>query len=277
MVIIVNRLSVFESFNSWLSEVLPLKIYNSLPKILISLASAVLIVIIGFWLGNLAEKLLLKILEKRNVDYSVHHFLSKSLSVFIKIIFVIMAISQLGFNINSFVAALGAAGVTMGLGLKDSISQLASGIQILFNKPFHSGDFIEIDGLSGRVESIQFMDTTLITSDNKKITIPNSRMTSSNIINYTSQETRRIDMVFAIKHSENIQKAKDVINTAALKNPNVKKEPAPYIAVKEYTNNGVNLVCQIWCENNNYWNTFYSMQEDVKNALDENGVETPFK
>ena len=133
----MNKLDIFGSFNSWLSQSLPIKIYDSLPKILISLASAVVIIALGFWLGNIARKMTVKILEKHSVDRSVHLFLSRSASIIIKIIFVIIALSQLGVNINSFVAAIGAAGITAGLGLKDSISQFASGIQILFNKIRH--------------------------------------------------------------------------------------------------------------------------------------------
>ena len=129
---------MFNSFKAMYFDSLPDKIMNILPSILWS----VVIVIVGVWLGRLAGKLVIKILVKRNVDKSVHHFLSRFTDVLIRIVFVVMALSNLGFDISSFVAALGAAGITAGLGLKDSISQFASGIQILFNKPFNSGDFV---------------------------------------------------------------------------------------------------------------------------------------
>ncbi len=228
----MNKLDIFGSFNSWLSQSLPIKIYDSLPKILISLASAIVIIALGFWLGNIARKMTVKILEKHSVDRSVHLFLSRSASIIIKIIFVIIALSQLGVNINSFIAAIGAAGITAGLGLKDSISQFASGIQILFNKTFQSGDFIEIDGLSGKVEEIHFMYTTLITLDNKRVTIPNNHVTSNDIVNYTAKDTRRVDFMFSISYDDDISKAKGILYRTARDNPNVLDNPAPFTDVR---------------------------------------------
>lgn len=273
----MDKIDIFGSFNSWLSQSLPLKLYDSLPKILISILSAAVIVILGIWLGNFARKMAVKVLEKHNVDRSVHLFLSRSVSIFIKIIFVVIALSQLGVNINSFIAAIGAAGITAGLGLKDSISQFASGIQILFNKTFQSGDFIEIDGLSGNVEEIHFMYTTLITIDNKRVTIPNNHITSNDIVNYTAKDTRRIDFVFSISYDDNISKAKGILYRTARENPNILVDPAPYAGVSKHGSSSIELVFQAWCKSNNYWNAYYTMQEDVKLAFDKNGINIPFE
>lgn len=265
--------SVFDSFKTMYFSSLPEKIYQLLP----SLIWSIVIVIIGVWLGKLAGKLVIKILIKRNVDKSVHHFLSKSTDVFIKIVFVVMALSNLGFDISSFVTALGAAGITAGLGLKDSISQFASGIQILFNKPFNSGDFVEIDGLTGTVQDIRFMNTSLITVDNKKIIIPNNHITANDLINYSSQETRRIDLVYSVSYNQDITKAKEVLLKTACENPYVLKAPAPYVGVKEHGSHSINLACQIWCSCKDYWDAFFSMQEAVKRNFDLNGIEIPFE
>ena len=264
---------MFDSFKSMYLNSLPEMLYQLIP----SLIWSVVIVIIGVWLGKLAGKLVIKILVKRNVDKSVHHFLSKSTDVFIKIIFVVMALSNLGFVISSFVTALGAAGITAGLGLKDSISQFASGIQILFNKPFNSGDFIEIDGLTGTVQDIRFMNTSLLTVDNKKIIIPNNHITANDLINYSSQETRRIDLVYSVSYKQDISKAKEVLMKTACENPYILKTPAPYVGVKEHGSHSINLVCQVWCSCRDYWDTFFSMQETVKQTFDANGIEIPYE
>ncbi len=264
---------MFNSFKSIYFDSLPEKLFAMLPTIV----AALLIIIFGCWIGKLSGKLVIKILTKKNVDKSVHHFLSKSTDVFIKIIFVIIALSKLGFDISSFVAALGAAGITAGLGLKDSISQFVSGIQILFNKPFNSGDFVEIDGLTGKVQDIRFMNTTLITVDNKRIIIPNNHITANDLINYSSQETRRIDLVYSISYNQNIAKAKEVLYNTAMENPFVSKEPMPYVGVQEHGSHSINLVCQVWCRCSDYWDAFYTMQESVKNAFDNNDIEIPFE
>lgn len=273
----MNSLSFFDSLKNQFSQGFDFNISDRLPVMIFSLVSAVLTIVIGFWLGNMAGKLLIKILEKRNVDKSVHYFLGRTVSSLIKIIFVVAALSKLGLNISSFVAALGAAGVTAGLGLKDSISQFASGIQILFNQPFHSGDFIEIEGMKGRVLDIHFMYTTLIMEDNRRVTIPNDHMTSNNIINYTAGDLRRADLVFSISYSEDIAKAKGVLYRVARENPHVVDEPAPHVVVKEHGASSVNLMCQVWCRSNNYLTAYYSMQEAVKLAFDENNIEIPFE
>lgn len=264
---------MFNKMKMMYFDSLPDKILEFLPSLLWS----VVIVIIGIWVGNLAGKLVVKILIKQNVDKSVHHFLSKSTSFFIKTIFVVMALSNLGFKIASFVTALSAAGITAGLGLKDCISQFASGIQILFNKPFNSGDFVEIDGLTGTVEDIRFMNTSLITIDNKKIIIPNNHITANDLINYSSQEIRRLDLVYSVSYKQDIAQAKSVLEKTAGENPHALKNPAPYVAVKEHGSHSINLVCQVWCKCEDYWSTFYSMQESVKYAFDKNGIEIPFE
>lgn len=264
---------MFDSFKSIYINSLTERIYQLIPSLIWSLV----IIVIGVWLGKLAGKLVVKILIKRNVDRSVHHFLSKSTDVFIKIVFIVMALSNLGFDISSFVAALGAAGITAGLGLKDSISQFASGIQILFNKPFNSGDFVEIDGLTGTVQDIRFMNTSLITVDNKKIIIPNNHITANDLINYSSQETRRIDLVYSVSYKQDIAKAKEVLMKTACDNPYILKTPVPYVGVNEHASHSINLVCQVWCSCQDYWDAFFSMQEAVKYNFDINEIEIPYE
>ncbi|MCQ2470933.1 MAG: mechanosensitive ion channel [Clostridia bacterium] len=273
----MQSLSFIQSFLTHITGINAENAAEKLPAILFAVVSAVLTLIVGFWLGNLAGKLLVKILEKRNVDRSVHFFLSKTLSTIIKIIFVITALSKLGFNINSFVAAIGAAGVTAGIGLKDCISQFASGIQILLNQPFKSGDFVELESVKGKVQDIHLMYTTLIMEDNRQVTVPNDHITSNNIINYTAGDFRRADLIYSISYSEDIAKAKAILYDVAKKNVNVLDNPPVYVAVKEHAGSSINLVCQVWCKSDNYYPTFYTMQEEVKLAFDANNIEIPFE
>ena len=259
------------TFSKWIAE-LPEKIYNSIPQII----GAIIIIIIGFVFSKLCGKLLMKIMQRNNVDISVHHFLKSMLVVSMRIIFVIFALSTLGFDISSFAAALGAAGITAGLGLQGLISQFASGIEIMFNKPFRAGDFVELETVSGQVVEIHFMNTTLLTKDNKRIIVPNSHITSNNLINYTAQKTRRIDFKFNVSYNNDIALAKEVIKKAVDECPHLIKDPEPVIAIGGHGESSIIIDTLVWCESENYWAAFYDMQERVKLEFDRAGINIPY-
>ena len=200
--------------NSFLSELkqwsfanFPEKFAAALPKLIVF----IVVIAVGFWLSKLAGNLMVKILESKNVDKSMHRFVNRSTVIFLRIIVAVVALEQVGFNVNSFITALGAAGITAGLGLQNSIAQLAGGIQILFNKPFKSGDFVEIDNVSGKVREIRFMYTTLVTNDNKLVVVPNQKITTSTLINYTARDKIRLDLTYSISYDDDVEKAKKVL------------------------------------------------------------------
>lgn len=238
--------------------------------------AALLIVIVGFVISNLIGKLVVKGLHAKGVDPSVHSFIKTIVSLILKFIFILSALSTLNVDVSSFVTALGAAGVTAGIGLQASISQLASGIQILANHPFKSGDYIDVGTVSGKVREIKMMYTVLITVDNKKVIIPNSYITSNNIINYNAEDRRRLDLVFSVSYDADIAKAKQVILDVVKKNNLIFTDPEPIIAVKEHAASSVNIACLIWCSADEYWNVFYYMQEAVKLSFDENSISIPY-
>ena len=262
---------VKSDFRSWLHS-LPEKIFDSIPEII----AAIVIIVIGFFLSKLMGKLLIRIMQRNNVDESVHHFLKSMVVVSIRIVFVMFALSALGFNINSFAAALGAAGITAGLGLQGLVSQFASGVEIMFNKPFRAGDFIELENVSGKVVEIHFMNTTLLTKDNKRIIVPNSHITSNNIINYTAQKERRIDFKFKVAYNSDISQTKDVIRKAVDACPYILKEPAPVIAVGEHGESSITIDTLVWCKSEDYWDAYYDMHERVKLDFDKAGINIPF-
>ena len=266
-----DTLKDVSAFKRWL-QTLPDQLFNLLPRIL----AAVIILVIGYFISKLAGKLLKKIMVSRRVDETVHYFLCRMLVVTMRIVFVLFALSAVGVNINSFIAALGAAGITAGIGLQSSISQFASGIEILFNKPFRKGDFIEIDGVTGTVEEIHFMNTTLITLDNKRVITPNSHITSNMLINYTAQNKRRIDLKFSIAYGDDIALAKKVLEETVEACPYTLADPKTIIAVSEHSDSAIVLDTFVWCKSEDYWATFYDMQERVKLAFDKAGLHIPF-
>ena len=241
-----------------------------------SVIMAIVIVVIGVIVSKLIGKLAVKAMSAKGVDPSIHSFVRTIIVLLFNFIFILSALSTLGLDINSFIAALGAAGITAGLGLQASVSQVASGIQILFNHPFKSGDYIDVGTVSGKVHEIKIMYTVLITVDNKRVIIPNSYITSNNIINYNAEDRRRLDLVFSISYDADIEKAKEVIREVIAKNNLILTDPEPLIAVKEHAASSINLACLVWCSSSEYWNVFYYMQEAVKVAFDNNSISIPY-
>ena len=240
------------------------------------LLGAVIIVVVGFVLSNLVGKLVVKGMRARGIDPSIHTFIKTIVVLLLKFAVILSALSTMNVDVNSFIAAIGAAGITAGLGLQASVSQFASGIQILINHPFKSGDYIDLGTVSGKVHEIKMMYTELITVDNKRVIVPNSHITSSNIINYNSESKRRIDLVFGISYDADIAKAKEVIAQTVRKNELILTEPEPIIAVSAQAASSVNISCLVWCHTDDYWNVFYYMQEAVKLAFDENKIAIPY-
>ena len=247
-------------------------VIEKIPTIL----AAVAIVVFGFWISNLIGKLVVKGLRAKGVDPSIHGFVKTILTLLLKFAFILSAMSTLGVNINSFIAAIGAAGVTAGLGLQNSVSQFASGITILMNKPFKSGDYIELENVNGKVLEIKMMYTVLITVDNKRVIVPNSHITSSNLINYNAENRRRLDLIYSISYNEDFTRAKQVIAKVVDRCDLILKDPAPIIAVKEHAASSINIVCLAWCDSSDYWDAFYYMQEQVKLAFDSEKISIPF-
>ncbi len=240
------------------------------------LLGAVIIVVVGFVLSNLVGKLVVKGMRARGIDPSIHTFIKTIVVLLLKFAVILSALSTMNVDVNSFIAAIGAAGITAGLGLQASVSQFASGIQILINHPFKSGDYIDLSTVSGKVHEIKMMYTELITVDNKRVIVPNSHITGSNIINYNSESKRRIDLVFGISYDADIAKAKEVIAQTVRKNELILTEPEPIIAVSAQAASSVNISCLVWCHTDDYWNVFYYMQEAVKLAFDENKIAIPY-
>ncbi len=263
-----------------LAQLIKDKDFDGIIALIISKAplilAALIIVVVGFVISNLIGKLVVKGLRAKGVDPSVHSFIKTIVSLILKFVFILSALSTLNVDVSSFITALGAAGVTAGIGLQASISQLASGIQILANHPFKSGDYIDVGTVSGKVREIKMMYTVLITVDNKRVIIPNSYITSNNIINYNAEDRRRLDLVFSVSYDADIAKAKQVILDVVKNNNLIFTDPEPVIAVKEHAASSVNIACLIWCPADEYWNIFYYMQESVKLSFDENNISIPY-
>ncbi|BBB33344.1 small conductance mechanosensitive channel [Thermotomaculum hydrothermale] len=256
------------------------KLYNSVSLWLQAnwgvILKYLIFLIVGFYLSAKVSKVVASIMKKRNVDPAVINLVRKL--VYYTLIFVVLlsVLTGLGFNINSLLALIGAVGLGIGLALKDSLSQIASGIQLVIFRPFTIGDFIDLGSASGIVQDIGFFYTTLKTLDNKVITVPNNVITTSSIVNFTKEKIRRVDATFGIGYSDDIKKAKKIMLDVASKNEKILKEPKTEVFVIELGDSSVNLELRAWVDPADYWDVYFYLLENVKIEFDKNGISIPF-
>ncbi len=251
-------------------------IYGYLAKYGLQILAAIVIFIVGKWLAKLVSKLIAKAMTKAKVDTTLVNFV-ENFSYVVLLLFVLVAVvDRLGANTSSFVAALAAAGFAIGLALQGSLSNFASGILMVIFKPFKVGDFVEISGAKGVVEKIQIFNTILSSPDNIRVIIPNSQVTGGNILNYSVNGTRRVDLVVGVSYDDDLQKAQTVIREVLDADERVLDEPAPTVAVSELGDSSVNFVVRPWTKSVDYWDVYFDITEKVKVALEANGLSIPY-
>jgi len=232
--------------------------------------------VIGIWIAKWLAKKSSKLLDKRSVDPTLTKFVTSLLKITLITFVIISAISQIGIETTAFIAIIGAAGLAIGFALQGSLSNFASGVMLIIFKPIKVGDYIEGGGAAGSVETIGIFVTTLVTPDNKVIYIPNSNLTGSNIINYSVKDTRRVDMVFGIGYSDDIDKAKSTIQSVLESDSRILKDPAPKIVVSELADSSVNFNVRPWVNSADYWGVYFDITEQIKKKFDEQDISIPF-
>ena len=238
--------------------------------------AAIIILVVGRWVAKLVKKLVTKLLNKRNVEGTIVSFVSSMVYIALMAFIVIAAIAKLGYETTSFVAILGAAGLAIGFALKGTLANFASGFLLLLFHPFKKGDYIEGGGVSGVVDEIQIFTTILKTPDNKKVIVPNAKLTSDNIINYSATGTRRVELTIGVSYGDDLDKVRSVLQTIIDEDSRVLKDPASQIAVKELADSSVNFVFRVWVNTADYWNVFLETTEKVKKRFDAEGISIPF-
>lgn len=236
----------------------------------------VVIIFIGYIFTKLITKILRKVLTKTNIDHTAVTFILSFVRGAMYLIVIITALATVGVNVASIITAVGAAALTAGLALQDSLSNLASGMIILFNKPFVAGDMLEFEGIVGRVKDIKIFFTTIHTLDNKIVTIPNSRLTTNNVINCTMVDKRRVDLKYTISYNDDINKAKSLIFNLINENEKILKDPKPEVYVGNHLESGIEIIVFAWVNTDDYYNVYYHMQENVKLIFDKNDITIPY-
>jgi small conductance mechanosensitive channel len=252
------------------------KLYEYLATYGPSVLAAAVIFIVGRWIAKLLSNLVEKALLKAKIDKTLTKFAGSLCYIALLIFVIIAAVGKLGVPIIQFSVVVGAAGLAIGLALQGSLANFASGVLMLIFKPFKVGDFVEVAGAKGTVKEVQIFNTVLAAPDNVRVIIPNAQVTGGNILNYSVNGTRRVDLVVGVSYEDDLQKAQGVIKQVLADNDRVLKDPAATVAVSELGDSSVNFVIRPWVKAADYWDAYFDITAKVKLSLDQNGISIPY-
>lgn len=263
-----------DQLNDWgdIAKEYATKLIDYLPTLIGALA----LLFIGLWVIKLIVKYVGKLFEKKDYDETLEVFTLNALRWGLRIMLFVLVITQLGVQSASLVAAIGAAGLAIGLAMQGSLSNLAGGVLIIILKPFKIGDWIEAQGVSGSVVEISLFYTKLNTFGNQLAILPNGDLSNNNIINYSSNGTRKENMGFGISYDDDLKKAKEVLRKLVEEQDDILKDPAPQIIVSELGADSVNFSVRYYAENSKFWDLHWFMIEEGKIRLEEAGMTIPY-
>ena len=248
------------------------KIIGFLPSII----GAIIVLFVGVWICRFIRKFVRRLMIARSVDITIQNFVNELLRWVLYIILFLTVIQKVGVPVSSFLGALAAAGVAIGLALQGSLSNFAGGIMLLILKPFRIGDTIEAKGHIGTVERIGMFYTTIIKFGNERVIIPNGPLFSDNIINYSQNTTRRDNIIVGIGYGSDLKKAKEILYSLIKSCPTALQDPAPVVYVNELADSSVNFTVRVWSKTEHYWDTHFYLIEQIKLTFDKEGIEIPF-
>lgn len=239
------------------------------------LTLALITLAIGWWLIGKLTNSIGRLLEVRKVDRALSSFIGSLVSIILRILLLISVASMIGVETTSFIAMIGAAGLAIGLALQGSLANFAGGVLIMLFRPFRAGDWIEAQGVSGSVDSIQIFHTTLKTGDNKVVIVPNGALSNGHITNYSREPKRRAEIVVGIDYSSDIKRARAVLLEIA-NDPRVHRDPEPVVFVTGLGDNAVNLSMRVWVNTGDFWPVTFEFIELAKERLTAAGIGIPF-
>ena len=210
------------------------------------------------------------------LERSLHTFIHAALRVILWMITLCIVLDYVGVPMTSLVAVLSVIGLAVSLAIQGTLSNLAGGIQVLLSKPFKAGDYVEAGGISGTVQEVGLAYTKLCTVDNKVISVPNGQISGEKIINYSTEERRRVDLTFNASYDSPLQQVTGVLRAVVAAHPMALAEPEPFVRVNAYRDSSIEYVVRVWCATGDYWTLYYDLLEQVKEAFDQNGIEMTY-
>lgn len=237
---------------------------------------AAVVFVVGRFIVRLLNRLVANMLQRRHMDAGVQTFLRSLVNIVLTILLVITVIGALGVNTTSFAALLASAGVAIGMALSGNLQNLAGGLIVLIFKPYRVDDFIEVQGVQGKVREIQIFHTILVTTDNKVVYIPNGSTSSAVIVNYSREATRRVEWTIGIDYGEDVERARAAITEVLEADSRVLKEPAPFVAVGTLADSSVNIVVRVWVATENYWDVYHDTYRRIYDTFNGKGINFPY-
>ncbi len=241
-----------------------------------SVLGAIVILIVGRIIAGWMSRIVRRLLTTAKVEETLTRFLTTLTRITLLTFVVLAALHTVGVQTASLIAVVGAAGLAIGFALQGSLSNFASGVMLIMFRPFKRGELVEMAGHLGVVKEIHIFNTIMVTLDNKRVIIPNAKITSDSIVNYSAEGVLRIDMVFGISYGDNIGKAKTILEGILAEDKRVLKDPAPMVAVTELGNSSVDFVVRPYVKVEDYWGVYFDVTEKVKLSFDRDGVSIPF-
>lgn len=237
---------------------------------------ALLIYLIGKWIAKRITNFVRKLMEARDSDPTLINFLSNVVYAILLIAVILAALDTLGLPVTSLVAVVGAAGLAVGLALKDSLGNFASGVMLVMFRPFSKGDFVEVAGVAGTVNEVRIFSTILTTPDNKQIIIPNGQVAADTITNYSANDQRRVDIVFGVGYDDDLKVAREVLTRLCTEHPKVLDDPETKIFVMNLGDSSVDFAVRPWAKTEDYWTVYSDLLEQGKVELEAAGCNIPY-
>lgn len=257
-------------------KLIPDNILELLVKYSLSFIMAILIFVIGKWFASKVVKILGTVLKKAGVESTLVRFLQNIVYYVLITVIVLAALNKIGVETTSFIAILGAAGLAVGLALKDSLNNFASGVMIILFTPFKVGDTVNAGGVSGTVTEVTIFNTVFLTADNQRIIVPNGAITKGSITNVNANSTRRVDLLIGISYEDNIKKAKEILTNIINNNSKILLDKPVSINVAELADFSVNLSINVWVNTGDYGSVKAELLETIKTTFDEVGISIPY-
>ncbi len=245
-------------------------------QILLNWGVALIILVVGMWLARQLSQWLHRVLTRARVEITLTNFLRNVSYALLLVLVFVSALSKIGVPPTSLIAVLGAAGLAVGLALKDSLSNIAAGVMLIVLRPMRDGDHVVIAGQEGIVDEIRIFQTRIKAFDERMITLPNSTITTAPIINYSTLPTRRLEVTVGVGYGDDLKKAQQLLLQIAKDNPNVLDTPAPFVQVTNLGESTVDLMLFAYASNGNFGAAKSTTLEQIRDQLLENGLSIPY-